>query len=89
MLEWETYIQTHNDWIPIDIWPQKIGLNSISCTPFIALQEASYSDIEKTVRDYNGNMKTSENVIASIQNNSACEEFQNFNTDAYGGKYSL
>ena len=89
MLEWETYIQTHNESMPIDLWPDKVNLNSISCTPFIALQQPSYSDIEKDVRDYDTQMKKSEELIASIQNNSVCESFQNFNTVAYGGKYSL
>jgi GR25 family glycosyltransferase involved in LPS biosynthesis len=81
MLEWET-----NKSMPIDLWPDNVNLNSISCTPFIALQEPNYSNIEKSVRDYSVQMKTSETLIASIQNNSVCEEFQNFSTVAYGSK---
>jgi len=80
MIEWEEYINSSNEWIPIDMWPSKIGLNCISCTPFLAIQTSSHSDIEGSVRDYQPMMATSENVIASIENNSTCEPFQNFST---------
>lgn len=89
MLEYEEYIKTHNEWMPVDFWPDKVGLKTISCTPFIALQKENYSDIEKTVRNYDNQLETSERVIASVPNESICEPFQNFNTVEYGGKYSL
>jgi GR25 family glycosyltransferase involved in LPS biosynthesis len=72
ILEWETYIKNNDTWIPIDLWPNKIGLRCVSSTPFIAFQEISHSNIENTVRDYTSYMKISEEFIASIPNNINC-----------------
>jgi GR25 family glycosyltransferase involved in LPS biosynthesis len=72
MLEWEEYVKKNNDWIPIDLWPNKIELKSISCIPFIVLQEKGYSNIENTVRDYTPQMKVSEEYISSIPNDINC-----------------
>ena len=80
MIEWEDHVKKTDEHIPIDLWPDRVGLTSLSCTPFIALQEPNYSNIENTVRDYNVQMKTSEELIGSIPNNSVCEPFQNFIT---------
>jgi GR25 family glycosyltransferase involved in LPS biosynthesis len=82
MLEWEEYVKTNNDWIPIDLWPDRKNIRTVSCTPFIAVQNESYSDIEKTVRNYNSQMKKSEEIIGSVINDSICEPFQNFSTVA-------
>jgi len=89
MLEWEEYINNNDEWIPIDLWPNKLKLKCVSCTPFIALQKENYSDIEKQVRNYHNQLEKSEQTIASIPNESTCEPFQNFKTVEYGGKYSL
>lgn len=89
MLEYEEYVQNRTEFTPIDWWPDTKNLKTISCTPFIALQKENYSDIEKTVRNYDPQMKRSEEIIGSVLNESVCEPFQNFSTVAYGGKYSL
>jgi hypothetical protein len=82
MLEWEEYVKTNNVWIPIDLWPDRKNIRTVSCTPFIALQEESYSNIEKRIRDYTSQMKKSEEIIGSVINDSICEPFQNFSTVA-------
>ena len=52
-------------------------------------EKENYSDIEKQVRNYDTQLERSEQVIASVPNESTCEPFQNFKTVAYSGKYSL
>lgn len=66
-LEWK-----NNKHEPIDIWPNIINMKILSSTPFIATQEEDFSNINNSNANYHSIFKTSENIIASIQNNSAC-----------------
>jgi hypothetical protein len=72
MLEYETYIQSESGWSPYDFWPDKKNLDIISCHPFIAIQDKSYSDIEKREVDYISRFDTSEKTIGSIENEETC-----------------
>ena len=68
-LEWKKDIDTNG---AVDVWPNTIKMKIVSCIPFIATQESNYSNIGNNVADYDSSFKTSEHVIASIQNNSIC-----------------
>jgi GR25 family glycosyltransferase involved in LPS biosynthesis len=67
-LEWK-----NNTNQAIDIWPNIIQMKIISSSPFIATQDEDFSNINNSKANYESIFKTSENVIASIQNNSACD----------------
>lgn len=67
-LEWK-----NNKHEAIDIWPNIISMKIISSTPFIATQDEDFSNINNNNANYESIFKTSENVIASIQNNSVCD----------------
>jgi len=56
----------------IDNWPDKINMVTISCTPFIAIQEISYSDIGKDKSDSVHTFIQTEKVISSVENTSQC-----------------
>ena len=81
MIEWETYISNKSsEWIPIDLWPDKQKMTSISCVPYLAFQEENYSNIENGIRSYDAQMFKGEEVLASIKNNDVCEMFKNYST---------
>jgi len=69
-LEWKKDIDKNG---AIDIWPNIIQMKIISCTPFIATQDNTFSDIENGHKNYESPFKESEQVIDSIQNNSVCD----------------
>jgi len=78
-IEWELYIKNKpSEWMPIDLWPDKQNMSSISCVPFLAYQEANFSNIENSVRNYDMQMDKGEEIIDSIKNNEICEEFINY-----------
>jgi len=66
-LEWK-----NNKKEAIDVWPNIIKMKIVSSLPFIATQDEDFSNINNSTANYEDIFKTSENVIASIQNNSAC-----------------
>ena len=66
-LEWEDNMDN-----AIDNWPDKMNMVTVSCTPFIAIQEISYSDISKSKSDSVHTFTHSEKEIASVQNNLVC-----------------
>ena len=73
MLEYEEFLKKNPDtWMPIDFWPDKQGLDIISCYPFLATQEVDYSNIEKQVKNLDSIYEMSENTIGSIENNVDC-----------------
>ena len=66
-LKWEDIMDN-----AIDNWPDKMNMIGVSCTPFIAIQEVSYSDISKSNSDSVHTFTDSEKEIASVQNNLVC-----------------
>ena len=68
-LEWKNDIDKNG---AVDVWPNTIKMKIISCIPFIASQNEDYSNINNTTANYKSMFKTSENLIASIQNNLVC-----------------
>ena len=48
-------------------------MNILTSTPFIAVQNDSYSNIANSATDYSNAFKDSNKIIASIQNNSVCD----------------
>ena len=68
-LDWRKDIDKNG---AIDIWPNILNMKVISCIPFIAVQNGDYSNIVNKNTDYNNSFNGSEQVISSIQNNSAC-----------------
>ena len=81
MIEWETHITNKpSEWIPIDLWPDKQKMTSISCVPYLAFQEENYSNIENGIRSYDVQMFKGEEVLASIKNDDVCEMFKNYST---------
>ena len=61
-----------NAWNPIDFWPNKQHMKTISCTPFLTRQLNDFSNIENTVRNYDTQYNTSEKLIATIPNLTPC-----------------
>jgi hypothetical protein len=86
LLEYEDYLNKHpNEWMPVDFWPDKKNLRIITCSPFLAVQEVDYSDIDGTQKDPNAMFEVSESIISNVDNQSICEPFQNFTVKAYSG----
>jgi GR25 family glycosyltransferase involved in LPS biosynthesis len=69
-LEWKKDVDKSG---PIDLWPDSIHMRIVTSTPFIASQNDSYSNIANSQADYSNAFKDSNKIIASIQNNSACD----------------
>ena len=68
-LDWRKDIDKNG---AIDVWPNILNMKVISCVPFIAVQNDDYSNIENKKANYTNSFSGSEQVIASIQNNSVC-----------------
>jgi GR25 family glycosyltransferase involved in LPS biosynthesis len=66
-LEWE-----ENKDIAIDLWPNMKKMKIVSCVPFIAIQDKSFSDIQKKEENYDEMFKVSENTIGLIENIKEC-----------------
>lgn len=66
-LEWEVEQES-----PIDMWPDKVGLRTISCVPFIAIQENNHSDIRGYEYNYNKVFKNSEKRMKVNRNTRSC-----------------
>jgi hypothetical protein len=71
--------------VTVDFWPDKKELRIITCSPFLAIQEVDYSDIEKVEKNLNAMYETSESLIKTVDNETICEPFQNFTIKAYSG----
>jgi len=69
-LEWKKNAEKNG---AVDMWPNIINMKIVTSTPFIATQNDGYSNITNTQANYNNAFKESGKVIASIQNNSACD----------------
>lgn len=86
MLEYEEYLNKNpTEWVPVDFWPDRKELKIITCSPFLAIQEVDYSDIEKVEKNLNSVYERSESLIKEVDNETVCEPFQNFTTIAYSG----
>ena len=86
MLEYEEYLNKNpTEWVPVDFWPDRKELKIITCSPFLAIQEVDYSDIEKVEKNLNAMYETSESLIKTVDNETICEPFQNFTIKAYSG----
>lgn len=66
-LQWE-----NNQNEPIDMYPDKIGIRTISCVPFIAIQGNDHSDIRGYNMDYNKIFSKSEKNMKGIINTRSC-----------------
>lgn len=66
-LQWEVDQES-----PIDMWPDKIGLRTISCVPFIAIQGNDHSDIRGYSMNYNKIFSTSEKMMTLDINTKSC-----------------
>jgi hypothetical protein len=55
------------------MWPNILNMKIVTSTPFIATQNDGYSNIQNSEANYNKAFKESNKLIASIQNNSACD----------------
>jgi GR25 family glycosyltransferase involved in LPS biosynthesis len=66
-LEWEEKMEQ-----PIDMWPNHKNMKSISCVPFIAIQDTNYSNIMKHEENYDELFKISEKTIGMIENIKEC-----------------
>lgn len=71
-ISWEKNLETSDTWNPIDFWPNKQNMKTISCTPFLTRQLNDFSNIENTVRNYDTEYNTSEKLIATIPNLTPC-----------------
>jgi GR25 family glycosyltransferase involved in LPS biosynthesis len=69
-LEWKNDITKNG---AVDMWPNIINMKIVSSIPFIATQNDDYSNITNSRTNYNKAFEESNKVIASIQNNSACD----------------
>jgi len=69
-LEWKKNAEKNG---AVDMWPNIINMKIVTSSPFIASQNDGYSDIQNTQANYNNSFKESGKIIASIQNNSACD----------------
>ena len=69
-LEWKKDIEKNG---AVDMWPNIINMKIVSSSPFIASQNDGYSNIVNSQTNYNKDFEESGKVIASIQNNSACD----------------
>jgi len=69
-LEWKNDIDKNG---AVDVWPNTMKMKIISSSPFIATQDEDFSNINNSAANYKSMFKTSENIIASIQNNSVCD----------------
>jgi len=58
--------------IPIDGWPDKLNMKTISCTPFIAVQEISYSNIGGDISDSLKSFVETEKSISEVENKMKC-----------------
>ena len=54
---------------PIDLWLNKNNIKTVTCIPFIGVQNKGESNIEKRFTDYNEYYKASEDIIKSINQN--------------------
>lgn len=70
---YDTFLEWKKDSGPIDLWPDDKKMNILTSTPFIAVQNDSYSNIANSATDYSNAFKDSNKIIASIQNNSVCD----------------
>jgi len=66
-LEWENNMDN-----AIDNWPDKLNMVSVSCIPFIAIQEISYSNISKDKSDSIHTFVDSEKTISEVENKMKC-----------------
>ena len=66
-LEWEI-----EQAAPVDMWPDSVGLRTISCVPFISIQQKDYSDIRGYVKDYNNVFSNSEKAMTLDINTKSC-----------------
>jgi len=64
-------IDKHGSDDGIDNWPDKLNMLTISCTPFIAIQEIGESDI-KGASTGPGTFEYTEKMISSVENNEKC-----------------
>jgi GR25 family glycosyltransferase involved in LPS biosynthesis len=69
-LEWKKDITKNG---AVDMWPNIINMKIVTSTPFIATQTDGYSNIGNGHATYSVAFKESDKLIASIQNNSACD----------------
>lgn len=69
-LEWKKDIKKNG---AVDMWPNIINMKIVSSIPFIATQNDGYSNIANSETNYNKSFEESGKIIASIQNNSACD----------------
>jgi len=58
--------------IPIDGWPDKLNMITISSVPFIAVQEISYSNIGNNMSDSLKTFVETEKIIDSLENTKKC-----------------
>ena len=72
IISWEDHIQSNNNWVPIDFWPDMQKLRVVSSLPFITLQKEDYSNIEKMRRDYTQQFYDNENALSKVENNLKC-----------------
>lgn len=66
-LQWE-----ENQDGPVDAWPDKVGIRTISCVPFIAIQENDMSDIRGYEYDYKKTFARSEKRMKLNINTKSC-----------------
>jgi len=69
-LEWKMNAEKNG---AVDMWPNIINMKIVTSTPFIATQNEGYSNIQNSQANYNKAFKESGKIIASVQNNSACD----------------
>ena len=67
-LSWEQYSKE-----PIDMWPDKVNMITISCVPFLAIQEDGYSDINNNIKSLDNAFLHSEKYISEVPNLKDCE----------------
>ena len=69
-LEWKKDVEKNG---AVDMWPNILNMKIVTSSPFIASQNDGYSNIMNSQTNYNKAFEESGKVIASIQNNSACD----------------
>jgi len=75
-LELEQYLN-ENVYVPekhaIDRWSSYNKMKIVTCIPFIALQQISYSDIVKMKVNYDASFENTAKIISSVENNIQCD----------------
>jgi len=70
-IKWAGNIDKHKKDNPIDSWPDKLNMLTISSTPFITIQEVGESNIKVGSTEPNV-FKYTEKIISSVKNNEKC-----------------